>query len=188
VLLWTVAALAVGAAALLSVPVELLFDIRHETAWRATMRLRWMFGLLNVPIAGGKHPGKKAPKRTQTKRKKRRGRPRLLGMILDAGFRRRFARFVRDVLAALRPRDLWLRLRLGLDDPAETGMLWAAVGPLASWAPARLDVAPVFPGPAFDLASHGRVRLIPAQMLGLIAGFALSPAIIGAALRQWRRA
>jgi len=187
VLLWTVAALAVGAAALLSVPVEFLFDIRHEAAWRANVRLRWMFGLLNVPITGGKRPEKKTPKRPKKRRKTRSGGSRLMRMILDAGFRRRFARFVRDVLAALRPRDLWLRLRLGLDDPAETGMLWAVVGPVTAWAPARLDVAPVFPGPAFDLASHGRVRLIPARMLGLMAGFALSPATIGAALRHWRR-
>ncbi len=101
---------------------------------------------------------------------------------------RRLARFVRDALAALRPSDFWLRLRLGLDDPAETGMLWAAVGPLTAWTPARLDVAPVFPGPAFELTSRGCVRIIPAQVLGLVAGLALSPATVGAVIRQRRPA
>lgn len=184
-LLWTLAALAAGAIAVLSVPVELLFDIRHEATWRASVRVRWMFGLLNLPLDGGKDAAKRPAKKKDSKTS---GVSRLWRVILDSGFRRRFARFLRDTLVALRPRDLWLRLRLGLDDPADTGMLWSVIGPLTAWAPARLDVAPVFPGPAFEMASHGRVRIIPAQLLGLMAGLALSPATLGAVIRQWRSA
>lgn len=187
VLLWTLAALAVGAAALLCAPAELLFDVRHEAEWRASLRVRWPFGLLSFPVTSTESKPKQQPK--PAKKKPKGGtRSRLWRVILDAGFRRRLARFIRDVLVALRPRDLWVRLRLGLDDPAETGMLWSVVGPLTAWAPARLDVAPAFPGPLFDLESRGRVRVIPAQLIGLVAGFALSPTTVGAAFRQWRRA
>lgn len=185
-LLWTLAALAAGAIALLAVPVEMRFDVRRQATWQASVRVRWMFGLLDLPITGGIRADEKPARKKR--RRKSDGAARLWRVILDAGFRRRLARFVRDALVVFRPCDLQLRCRLGLDDPADTGMLWAAAGPLTACTPVQLDIAPVFPGPAFELMSRGRVRIIPAQVLGLVAAFALSPATVGAVVRHWRSA
>jgi hypothetical protein len=153
--------------------------------WQGSLQVRWMFGLLSFPVAAAKPEPKPKP----GKQKKRRSRStRLWRALFDARFRRRVYRFVRSVLVALKPRNVSLRLRLGLDDPAEMGMLWSVVGPLTVLTPASFDISPAFPGPVFDLDCRGRVRIIPARMLGLVTAFALSPATLGAVFRQWRQA
>jgi hypothetical protein len=76
-------------------------------------------------------------------------------------------------------------VRLGLGDPADTGRLWAVVGPLCAVAQLRnaeLRIEPEFVDPVLEFHADGRVRLVPLRFLGLAVAFALSPPTI----RAWR--
>jgi hypothetical protein len=90
------------------------------------------------------------------------------------------------LLAAIRLRDLGLHLRLGLGDPADTGRLWAVVGPLSAASrclrSADVRIEPAFDEPVLDFDAHGDAELVPLRLLALGLAFALSPASI----RAWR--
>ena len=107
-------------------------------------------------------------------------------MLRQAPFRRRAFRFARDLVRAVGLRRLHLRVRLGLDDPADTGRLWALVGSLNALVPyprhAAVRLEPEFAGPALDFQADGRLVVIPLRFLLLAIAFALSPSSI----RAWR--
>ena len=90
------------------------------------------------------------------------------------------------MLRATHARNLFLRLRIGLGDPADTGRLWAVIGPIAGMAQnfrsAALRIEPEFMDPAFEVESHGQFRLVPIQFIAMTAAFMLSPTM----LRAWR--
>ena len=77
-------------------------------------------------------------------------------------------------------------MRLGLGDPADTGRLWALVGPLNAAANnlrnAQVQIEPEFMDPLFEFRFDGRLLVVPLQLVALAIGFALSPA----SLRAWR--
>jgi len=82
---------------------------------------------------------------------------------------------------ALQKKDVNLRVRVGLGDPADTGQLWAIVGPmagiLANVQQASIEIEPEFFDATFQVNSSGNIRLIPLQMIYLTAGLLLSPPI-----------
>jgi hypothetical protein len=73
-----------------------------------------------------------------------------------------------------------LRARIGLGDPAETGRLWAVVGPVAGALSmvksASIVVQPEFLDTVLDVDARGRIRIIPLQVIGLLLALAFSPA------------
>ena len=81
-----------------------------------------------------------------------------------------------------------MHARLGLGDPADTGRLWALVGPLnaAVQGLARADwrIEPEFVDPVFEVDARGGCRLVPLRFLALGVGFVLSPVTI----RAWHGA
>ncbi len=90
-------------------------------------------------------------------------------------------RFVADLWRAIRKQDVNLRIRLGLGDPADTGRLWAVVGPvaglLANVEEASVEIEPDFMDAVFELESSGEIRLIPLQILYLVVALLLSPPV-----------
>lgn len=180
VLLWILVILAAGAVALLSIPVELSFHLRRDVSWGLRLSVRWMFGLVRFPVSrgAGSQPKRKRA-RPPRKRDAKRVSLRLMKALLQTGFRRRLLRFLYRTLAAVRLRDFWMRIRLGFDDPAETGYFWAVGGPLIALLPRRLgealDIAPEFAGAMLEVETRGKVRVIPAQFAWLALSFVLSP-------------
>jgi hypothetical protein len=153
-----------------------------------------MFGLLRFPARRTQREpdGRSRRQKPKAKKKARTLLRRLLRAMRQGEFRRRLARLLRQLPAAIRLREFRLRMRLGLDDPAETGFLWAFLGPLLAFASRRpnavLDVAPEFSGAALEVETHGKIRVIPAQLAWLALTFALSPATVRAVWGQWGRA
>jgi len=180
--------------ALLAVPLTVVFSIRRIEETRGLVRFRWLFGLvrfqLRIPQAATARPGPEpAPGKTakSARQRKHKGSAgRLLLLIKQPAFRRRVYRFIRDMLRATHARNLFLRLRIGLGDPADTGRLWAIVGPIAGMArnlrSAAVRIEPEFMDPVFEVESHGQFRLLPIQFIALTAAFMLSPTM----LRAWR--
>lgn len=165
---------------LLAVPIGVAFRVEGIEAFNGHIAIRWMFGLVRFKF---RMPG---AAKVRVKPGKRNGRPRVLALLRQAAFRRRAYRLVADLARAAHLRQLHLRLRLGLGDPADTGRLWAVLGPLNAVAQnlrnADVQIEAEYMEPVFEFQADGRLLLIPLQLLILAIGFALSPASI----RAWR--
>lgn len=193
----TIAVLLALVIALLAVPLTVVFSIHRIKQTQGHVRFCWLFGLvhfqLRIPQAASAEPGAE-PRPGSTARKKaispgqhrKKGNPRgMLSLLKQSAFRRRVYQFMRDMLTATHARNLFLRLRIGLGDPADTGCLWAIIGPIAGMVQnlrsAEVRIEPEFMDPLFEVETHGQFRLVPIQFIALTTGFLLSPTM----LRAW---
>ena len=89
-------------------------------------------------------------------------------------------RFFSDLWTAVRKTNVRLFIRLGLGDPADTGRLWAAVGPLNALLGGMQGVTimmePEFLESTFELDSSGTIHLVPLQLTYVALALLLSPA------------
>lgn len=173
---------------LLAVPVDVAFWIRGIEPFDGQASFRWLFGLVRYRVHLPGFPGLpplRAGARQQVARP-RGDRGRVLTVLREAAFRRRVVRFAEDLVRAAQLHELRLRLRLGLGDPADTGRLWALLGPLSVAAQqmrnTELRIEPEFMEAVVEFEAHGRLMLIPLRILTLVLAFALSPASV----RAWR--
>ena len=181
---------------LLTIPIALNYQMSWRGAWQGEIKLYWAFGLvhLRIPVSATQTTPSQTEQVSRTRRSKKRSASKEsnpLAAIRQRTFRRRVLRFIREFWHAIQKRDLDLRIRIGLDDPAETGQLWAILGPLAGMLAnvrqASIGIEPEFSASTFELNSSGYIRVIPVQMLYLILALFLSPAI-WQGIRQMRKA
>lgn len=162
------------------------------------MRVSWLFGL----VGGNLLPRKKKPTRRPRKAARRgwwHGKaPDIryaLSLLSTRGLLPAVLRLGRRTLRSLRTRHLVAHLRVGLDDPADTGTMWGLLWPAlalpASSLPIGIRVEPAFDGPALALALEGEVRVIPALVVGNVVRFVFSPAGLRLArtmvMARWKR-
>ena len=186
-----IAGILIAIAAVLAVPLEVAFRVERVAPLDGGIAVRWLFGLvrIGVPLGGrGERGGpERPPVVPERARPRRRVRPRgIVAALRDGRFRGRVRRLAGQLLRALHLDGLVLHARVGLGDPADTGRLWAVVGPLGAWAQglpgADVRIEPEFLEPVLELAARGRIRVIPLRVLAVAVAFALSPA----SLRAWR--
>ena len=121
---------------LLAMPVSLTYQFSWKQTPSARLRLNWAFGLVRADVSPDlAKPGPDKPG-ARGKKKARRGRSNarktnLMAAIRQASFRRRIFRFVSELWRTLHKKNVRLLVRLGLGDPADTGRLWAVLGPLS---------------------------------------------------------
>lgn len=168
--------------ALLAVPVKLNYDLSWRQKLRGEARLEWLFGLVRVRLEPPRDktsaPESKTSEGTaRTKPARKKSKP--LAALRQKPFRQRTLRFGRDIWRAFRKRDLYLRIRVGLGDPAETGQLWALCGPLSGWLAniegASVALEPEFVDAVFELDSSGKISVVPLQLIYLMLGLLCSP-------------
>jgi hypothetical protein len=184
---WIILTFLASLLALLAVPVDLAFSFqRREGRREGSGTLGWLFGLVRLRLGEPKVRARVRPERPKLKGRHRRhgsGR-RVTAMFRIEGFAWRLLRLVRDLIRRIHIRDLNMEVRLGLDDPADTGRLWAVVGPLAAILPvppaARVAIEPEFTSEAFEVYGKGRIRIIPLQLLFVMLVFLLSPSALRA--------
>lgn len=172
--------------ALLAVPITLTFRMSWQQEFQDEIRLLWLFGLIRIRLPSFKpkppvqEDGKRAQKTGRLERSSR-NRQHVFAVVWQKSFRRRIIRFISDCWHAIHKRDVRLHLRIGLGDPADTGQLWAVVGPVAgilsNAKEASIEIVPEFLDETFELDSSGNIRLIPLQMLYLTVGLLLSPPV-----------
>ena len=175
--LYIVAGIVLFILLVISIPVDMAFDVRGPGTARSRIRVGWLFGLLGKELGRRrKKPKERAPKR----KKKKRSAKRFLSPLMSMGVARGFLKLSRRILSSVRVSHLDARLRIGLDDPADTGMLysalWPVLVPLTYKRSARVRLGLSFEEPALDLTAHGRIRVFPIQMVWYVLLFALSPA------------
>jgi hypothetical protein len=180
--MWVLAlALAVGILALLiillAVPVELVFSIERDEGFRSNARVRWMFGLIGKDI-GGRKDGKQKPK-------KRRGDVKsILAALTTGGFPQKLMSLARRAVRMLKIREFEANFRIGLGDPAETGMLFAVIAPtmffIKSFPSLEVNVEPDFEQEGLQGYCRGAIRAVPIMFVAVLIPFLLSATTIRA--------
>lgn len=198
VLLTAVVVLLLLLLVLLAVPLCISYRLSWPQPTQREVTLEWAFGLLRIELP--QSPPAVARQRPFRSRRAKRKRPaapsrhpvNLLSLLRQAPFRRRLFKYFRDCWAALDKQALQLRLRIGLDDPADTGQLWAIMGPLSGLLANSREVAltlqPEFERETFELESSGRIAFSPLQLLTLTAALLLSPTVWRGVWQQGRTA
>lgn len=187
--------LIVVGALLLCVPLGMSFRLNVYGRPEFRIRLTWLFGLVSKEVKSRK---KKAEQKEETVERRGRGkRTRAIFKILRTkGLLRQLKRLVKDVLNCLKVRELRVNFRVGLDDPADTALVFGPIGLamlfLEAYSPYKIAVQPSFDGEAvFEGYSYGAVRLRPIQLVVPFARFAFSLAAIRAVkmliLTKWRK-
>lgn len=171
---------------LLAVPVTLTYQLSWEETLSARIRLHWAFGLVRADVSPDLEKSRPDTPVTARKKAGRRARSKgrktnLLAAIRQPPFRRRIYRFAADMWAAIHKRNVRLLVRLGLGDPAETGQLWAALGPLSAMFARihdiRISIEPDFLDSRLELDSSGTIRMIPLRIAVIVIGLLLSPPV-----------
>ena len=171
---------------LLAIPITLIFQISWQQAVQNNVKLLWAFGLVQIrlplfrtkaPSPGDDGLARRAGRFEQSSRNKRE----VFAVIRQKKFRRRIIRFTSDVWQAIHKENIRLRVRVGLGDPADTGQLWAVLGPvsgmLANFQEVSMNIEPDFFDTTLELDSSGSIRIIPLQMIYLITALLLSPPV-----------
>lgn len=173
-----------GLVVLLAVPVSLTYRLSWQKKLQGRARLHWLFGLVRVRLASieveqDSTGGKQIESPVESKVKPGRTKLRPLAAFRQKPFRQRILRFVREIWRAFQIHDVYLRIRIGLGDPAETGQLWALFGPLsgllANIENASVELEPEFIDAVFELDSSGKISIIPLKLVYLVLGLLCSP-------------
>ena len=173
-------------ALLLAMPLDIEFDAAWPATRTNTVRARWGFGVLRFRLdsAGDEAVAPAASRVSADKAElppEKGGAARVLAALRKRPFRRRLLRFVRSLWRAVHNRKIDVSIRAGTGDPAETGWLWGALGPLSAWLQTRPDcrvrLEPDFVEATAEFAGRGRFTIVPLQILLLTAALLVSPAI-----------
>jgi len=172
--LWIVAVLAglvILIVLVLWIPLEIALQADFEGKPRFRLRLLWLFGLVSRDITGKKKEaaGKKA---AVTGGKKRRWADAgtAYRVLRTRGLLRHIKEFIKGVFPCFRFREIAADFTIGLGNPADTGLMFAVIGPatafLGSSRSHRIRIEPYFGDNAvFRGHSHSTVRLRPIRLV-----------------------
>jgi hypothetical protein len=179
--LYVIASIVLLVILLFSIPVDLTFDVATDGDGKRKVKVGWLFGLLGKELLPGKErrpPKVKKPRKFKRARKK----PDLalsISVLRTRGLVTGVIRLLRRIFRSLRVRELDASLRLGLPDPADTGMMYGVCWPVSSLrspsGTVRFRMEPVFEGPAFEASLQGAVRVFPAEVAANAVLFVISP-------------
>ena len=133
--MWVIAALAslaVLVILVLCVPLEMVVRLDADGRPRFRMRLVWLFGLVSKEITKVKKKPEEERRVTEGKRKPRKRKIKartILEILRTRGLLKQLKRLLKDILRRLKIRDLAADITVGLGDPANTGLLFALIGP-----------------------------------------------------------
>ncbi len=192
----TLAGLAVLIILVLCVPVDITFHIDVRGRPKFSLRLVWLFGLISKEVRRGKKKPEEKKGMDERKPKEKRRRTKALFQILRIkGLPRQLRELLRDVISSLRIRELRVNFRVGLNNPADAGLLFAVIGPttlfLGSSRFHQIRIEPSFGDKAVcEGYLHGAVRSQPVRLVVPLLRFALSLAAIRAmkilVLSKWK--
>lgn len=188
--MWVIAAVA-GLAALfiLVLCVPLGITLRLDVYGRPKLRLKltWLFGLVGKEVSKGKKkPGKEKPEEKKVMvegrpkpRRREVGAKLIFNLLRTKGLPRQIKNLVTGLFRAFKIGDFGADFRIGLDNPADTGLLFAAIGPAVLWLssafPHRMRMQPSFAGEAvFEGYLHGTLSLRPILLITPVLGFVFS--------------
>ncbi len=182
--MWAVvvlASLAVLVTLLLCVPLDLVFRTNTNVRPKFSIRLVWLFGLISHELI----QAKKRPeeKRTIEHKQKRRDWIGWIGVTFEVlrtkGFLRQFGNLAKRIRRRIKIKELVANFKIDLDNPADTGLLFAFMSPLnlllSYFSLHQVRIEPSFAGEAIiEGHLYGAIRLQPIQLAAPLIGFAFS--------------
>lgn len=175
---------------LLAIPIDLIFYVEKDADFRSKVRVQWLYGLIGKDI----RKKKKKPETKEEKRKRiikafqsifrargflrKRSLKLFLALLRTRGFLRNIIKFARRVVKLIKVRNSKVDLQIGLSDPADTGLLFAVVGPamvyIRSCSSLDIQVEPDFEQE--NLRGHftGELRAFPISFIGPLVLLAFS--------------
>lgn len=196
--LYAVGGVVLLAVLLLSVPVDVAFAVGASGDRKPRVRVGWLFGLVAKDISPRRKrpaPGRGGVRRVGRRRMDRRRDTALFLVLLrTSGVASALVMATRRMRRGFRIRQLDAEVRLGFEDPADTGIAcaaaWAVLTPFRLSAPVHLRLDPAFGGATFEASLRDDVRVLP--LLVAVGGlrFALSPAglrTIRLLVTRWRK-
>jgi hypothetical protein len=181
--------------ALLAVPLGIEID---KAAGRPARKLNvyWWFGRLRVPIrSSAPATAGKAPKAVAKKPRPRRDHraPRvqtIMAFLGSDGLIARVAWTLRRLAQVFVIKKARLHVRFGLDDPADTGMLYGYVSPLialcAAAGPDRIVVTPEFAQAEWGYRAQFKAEFVPLRIVAVLLRFVFAREVRAALWRAWK--
>ena len=166
--------------AALCVPLDISLSFDRTRSKKLSLRVRWLFGFLRLHRSEfGKKPDRLQHKRDKKAAGLRKRDLRLVFQILRVkGMRGAIAQLAHRIFLRLEVLDLRGELIMGLDDPADTGILMAMLMPaciiLNTLSGKFFMVRPSFGGAVLDGNGKAIVRLFPIWACLSAARFILS--------------
>ena len=162
-----------------SIPLDLSLRLDVNGRISFQTRLVWFFGLLSKKIS--KKEKKKKVKQKKVK-DKRCGINKALFFLRTKGLIKRVKILIKDVFNSLNIRQLKANFIIGLDNPADTGLLFAYVGPasvfLNNSKKYSISIEPSFEDEAILKGYiHAVIRLIPLRVVISLLRFIFSPSV-----------
>ena len=199
--MWVIATLAglVGLIIIaLCVPLDAILIIDTSEKPRFRLRMAWFFGLISKELHREKKKPEKKKEVTEGKRKKKRKFEfsTVLEILRTKGLLKQVKNLVKGILGQLKIRELAVNLEMGFEDPAETGLVFAFIGPATSLLnlPPRYQVRvePFFNGETvFEGYLHGVLRLQPVKLVSPVLRFVFSLATLRVVkifiMGKWKR-
>jgi hypothetical protein len=190
-LIITLVSLVVFFLLILSIPLDLSLRLDVNGRVRFSLKLVWLFGLLAKRIE--KKEKKAKPK--QAKEKKG-GVRKALRILRTKGLLKQIRILVTDVFNSLSISQLRANFRIGLDNPADTGLLFVFIGPAFVFfnPPDRcsINIRPSFEDEAIlEGYMQAVVRLLPIRLviplLKFVFSLPTSRVIKAVVLAKWKR-
>lgn len=199
--MWIIA-IAVGLAVvillLFCVPLEVTFRIESDGRPEFGARVLWCFGLMRRELATKRKSQKKERRAAaRPKPKKWQGRTdTMLQILRSQGILSQLRQLMIDTLRCLRLKELNVDIRIGLADPADTGQLFALIGPAVIFVRSiwyhQIWVTPSFEDEAvLEGYAHGTVCVQPIQLIPPFVRFVFSAPTFNVlkilVSNQWKR-
>ena len=193
-----IASLALLIALLLCVPLNLVFRTSIYGNLKTSIRLVWLFGLVSKEL---RQTRKEPEEKRAIEHKQKRGDwtqgIRVTSEVLRTkGFSGQIGSFIKRILRRIKVKKLIADFKVGLENPADIGLLFAFLAPLnlllSYFSPHHIRIEPSFTGEAI-IEGHfdGEVRLRPIQLAAPLIGFAFSLPTLRAVkklvLSKWKR-
>ena len=167
----------------LIIPVELVFNYRNFESPVKKVNLSWFFGIFSFEIYPKKYSTKeKKEVKTSSEKKKGMGFSKIRKILSNSKFTSKTYNTLQRLLRSVKPDLKKLYLKIGLEDPADTGMLWGIFGPLSGilygFTDKDLTIEPDFLDPAFNIETQGNITIIPLEILLIAFGYIFSPVVL----------
>ena len=185
---------------ILSIPLEFSFQYNSQEKQASRFRLVWLFGLLSINLAGKERKTSQKEKQAPTVETK--GAPghrpdmRFIMRILQIkGLLDQLKRLLIDTLSCLHSKELCAHFKISLDDPADTGALFALSEPfnyiMQNRTPVSISIKPCFYEEAyFEANINTTLRLLPVTLLKLLTSFIFAMPVFRAIkllVIEWKR-
>ena len=141
---------------------------------KLSIKLVWLFGLVNLDLRRKKDSSQRKLKSHQAKENIRTA----FHILRTKGLPTRLIKLLRDILSCIKIRELGTDLKVALDNPADTGLLFAFVAPLnlilRSFASQEMSIEPSFDDTSLKGYFQGKARLQPIRLILPLLEFTFS--------------